>query len=92
MKAIVLAVDAGAETLPGTEALPPALMPIQGEPLLIHTLRWLKRYDIADVALHLQHEPEAFQQVVGYGAAWDLSLVYAVEPRPLRTAGALNQL
>ena len=92
MKAIVLAVDAGVETRPGTEALPPALLPNQGELLLIRTLRWLKRYDVADVALHLHHEPEAFKHVVGYGAAWGLTLAYVVEPHPQGTAAVLKQL
>lgn len=94
MKAIILAADAPppGQVESETEPRPFSLIPIRGEPPLLRMLSWLKRYDITDVALHIQDDPEALRQQIGDGADQGLRVVYAVETQPRGTAGILREL
>lgn len=92
MKAMVLAAGTGTRLRPLTDAIPKPMLPIGGEPLLVHLLRWLKRYGIDDVALNLHHLPEVIQDTLGDGAQLGLKLLYSFEPELLGTAGAVKKL
>ncbi|HEX6292379.1 MAG TPA: nucleotidyltransferase family protein [Herpetosiphonaceae bacterium] len=92
MKAMVLAAGAGTRLQPLTDSIPKPLLPIRGEPLLAHTLRWLKRYDITDVALNLHYLPEVIQDQLGDGSQLGMNLIYSFEPELLGTAGAVKKL
>jgi NDP-sugar pyrophosphorylase family protein len=92
MKAMVLAAGAGTRLRPLTDAIPKPMLPIRGEPLLVHLLRWLKRYGIDDVALNLHHLPEVIQDALGDGSQLGLNLIYSFEPQLLGTAGAVKKL
>ena len=92
MKAMVLAAGAGTRLRPLTDAIPKPMLPIGGEPLLVHLLRWLKRYGIEDVALNLHHLPEVIQDALGDGSQLGLNLIYSFEPELLGTAGAVKKL
>ena len=58
MKAIVLTAGTELDARPPGDALPTALLPVQGEPLLVHTLRWLKRHGVDDVAIDFHYRAE----------------------------------
>lgn len=92
MKAMVLAAGAGTRLRPLTDAIPKPMLPIGGEPLLVHLLRWLKRYGVGDVALNLHHLPEVIQEALGDGSRLGLNLIYSFEPELLGTAGAVKKL
>jgi mannose-1-phosphate guanylyltransferase len=92
MKAMILAAGAGTRLRPLTDTIPKPMLPIRGEPLLVHLLRWLKRYEISDIALNLHHLPERIQDELGDGAALGLNLIYSFEPTLLGTAGAVKKL
>jgi NDP-sugar pyrophosphorylase family protein len=85
MKAIILAANAAATILPSQ-------LPDMGEPLLLHTLRWLSRFDVSDVALELRDQAGALREIAGDGRALGIRLEYAVEEEPRGTAGTLRQL
>ena len=92
MKAMVLAAGAGTRLRPLTDAIPKPMLPIGGEPLLVHLLRWLKRYGVDEVALNLHHLPEVIQDALGDGSQLGLNLIYSFEPELLGTAGAVKKL
>jgi mannose-1-phosphate guanylyltransferase len=89
---MVLAAGAGTRLRPLTDAIPKPMLPIGGEPLLVHLLRWLKRYGVDDVALNLHHLPEVIQDALGDGSQLGLNLMYSFEPQLLGTAGAVKKL
>lgn len=92
MKAMILAAGVGTRLRPLTDRVPKPMLPIAGEPLLAHTLRWLGRYDVREVALNLHYLPEVVRDGLGDGRRWDMQLRYSVEPTLLGTAGAVRRL
>ena len=91
MKALVLALGAGRGTQPWRETTPTPLLPVRGEPLLVHTLRWLKCSGIAEVAVALHQQAEAIRQAIG-DEVDGVSPLWAIETDPRGTAGANRQL
>jgi len=90
MKAIVLTAGTEFDARPPGEALPTALLPVQEEPLLVHTLRWLKRHNAGDVAIDFHYQAEGIEDTIDDGSALGLNVVYAVEAKG--TARALKQI
>ena len=90
MKAIVLAAGSGTRLGPLAEARPKPLLPIQGKPILEHTLALLRRHGVTEVLINLHHCPAAIPAHCGDGGAWGLRIAYAVEPELRGTAGAIK--
>lgn len=65
---------------------------MDGRPMLAHTLDWLARYGIRDVAINLHHCPDAITGAFGDGSDRGLNITYSLEERLLGTAGAARQL
>lgn len=92
MRAMILAAGVGSRLRPLTDTLPKPMLPIRGEPLLAHTLRWLQRFGVREAALNLHYLPEMIQQGLGDGSRWDMRLHYSIERELLGTAGAVKRL
>lgn len=92
MKAMILAAGVGTRLRPLTDRVPKPMLPIAGEPLLAHTLCWLQRYGVREIALNLHYLPEVIRDGLGDGSRWGLHLRYSVEPTLLGTAGAVKRL
>lgn len=90
MKAMLLAAGVGSRLRPLTDTIPKPMLPIAGEPLLAHTLRWLHSYGVREIALNLHHLPDVVQQGLGDGSRWGVRLHYAIEPELRGTAGAVK--
>lgn len=90
MKAIVLAAGSGTRLGPLTAGRPKPLLPIQGKPILEHTLALLRRHGVTEVLINLYHCPAAIPAHCGDGRAWGLRITYAVEPELRGTAGAVK--
>ena len=91
-KALVLAAGEGTRLQPLTLNLPKAMVPVDGQPLLAHTLAWLARYGIREVAINLHHCPDVITDFFGDGSASGLRITYSYEDRLLGTAGAARKL
>lgn len=91
-KAVVLCAGLGTRLGDLTRALPKPLLPIGGEPLLGHTLRWLRAYGYEDVAVNLHFLPDVVRDAMGDGSRHGVRLHYSHEPELLGTAGALARL
>ncbi len=92
MKALVLCAGFGTRLGSLTRETPKALLPIAGEPLLAHTLRYLAAYGFCDVAVNLHHQGEHIRGRFGDGGAFGVRLTYAPEEALLGTAGAVKNL
>lgn len=92
MKALILAAGAGTRLRPLTDTCPKPMLPVAGAPLLVHTLRWLRRYGVVEAALNLHHLPDVVRTALGDGERFDMRLRYSYEPTLLGTAGAVRRI
>lgn len=75
---------------PLTTDLPKSLIPINGEPFIMHQLRLLKRQGITQIVLCVGFLGEQIEAVVGDGAALGLNVSYSYEgSHLLGTGGAI---
>lgn len=90
MKAVVMAGGEGSRLRPLTSQFPKPLVPVVGTPVLEHILRLLRVHGITEVILTLQYLGAEIRNRVGDGADLDMEISYAVEDRPLGTAGSVR--
>ncbi len=77
---------------PLTQNLPKSLIPIAGEPFVIHQLRLLKSNGIQRVILCVGHFGEKIESILGNGAALGIDLEYSYDGATLLgTAGAIRR-
>jgi NDP-sugar pyrophosphorylase family protein len=75
---------------PITEAIPKALVNIEGEPFVFYQLRRLRDAGIKEVVLCVGHRGEMIEEVVGNGSNFDLSVHYSHDgDQLLGTGGAI---
>ncbi len=90
MKAIVMAGGQGSRLRPLTVSRPKPLIPLVNKPMVAHIIDWLRRFDITEIILTLQHQADWFQEYLGSGASMGVQIAYAVEESPLGTAGGVR--
>ena len=66
---------------------PRPLLPITNEPLVRHTLRWLRDSGVRTVAVCANDTTVALQSALGEGAADEVELIYYVDRTPRGPAG-----
>ena len=91
-KALILATGEGTRLRPLTSNCPKPMLPINGTPLLEHTVRWLCRYGVTHIAINLHHCPQMITNHFGDGSAFGIHIVYSYEDPILGTAGAAHKL
>ena len=91
MKAVVMAGGQGTRLRPLTVNRPKPLLPLVNKPVISHIVDWLKRNDVVEVIVTLQHQAEWFQNYLSAGGYQDVQIDYLVEDVPLGTAGGVAQ-
>jgi NDP-sugar pyrophosphorylase family protein len=92
MKALILAAGQGTRLKQLTAHRPKPLLPLRGQPVLVHTIRWLQSYGIGDIAVNVHHHADAVVAALGDGTRLGVSITYSHEERLLGTAGAAKRL
>jgi mannose-1-phosphate guanylyltransferase len=90
MRAVVLVGGFGTRLRPLTNTTPKPLLPVGHRPILAWVLDNLARAGITEAVLSLGFRPDAFTAEYPDGRCGGVRLVYAVEPEPLDTAGAIR--
>ncbi len=92
LKAVILVGGEGTRLRPLTHNIPKPMMPVLNRPFLEHALAHLRRYEVRDVVLAGGYLFEVVESYFGAGSSLGLRLTYAVEDRPLGTAGAVKNV
>jgi mannose-1-phosphate guanylyltransferase len=90
MRAVVLVGGFGTRLRPLTNTTPKPLLPVGHRPILEWVLDNLSRGGITEAVLSLGFRPDAFAAAYPGDRCGDVHLLYAVEPEPLDTAGAIR--
>ncbi|HUY98320.1 MAG TPA: sugar phosphate nucleotidyltransferase [Verrucomicrobiae bacterium] len=90
MKAVVMAGGEGSRLRPLTSRRPKPLVPVVGRPCMEHVLRLLRRHGITEVVVTLQYLGAEIRNYFGDGQELGMEIEYAVEDRPLGTAGSVR--
>jgi len=91
-KAIILAAGEGIRLRPLTLETPKVLLPVQGLPLICHTLAWLRSHGISQVAINLCHLGDKIMDFLGDGSRFGMEIVYFEEEQLLGTAGGVKRM
>lgn len=89
-KAVILAGGKGTRLRPFTYELPKPLIPLQGKPLLQHSLDLLKSHGITEIYLSIGYKGKQIKDYFGNGEKFGLDIKYLEEKEPLGTAGPLK--
>jgi NDP-sugar pyrophosphorylase family protein len=92
MQAVILAGGKGTRLKPYTTVFPKPLMPVGDHPILEVVVRQLKKFGFDRAVLAVGPQHEMFRLFFENGEKWGLRIDYALEDRPLGTAGPLRNL
>lgn len=90
MQAVVTAGGAGTRLRPLTTAVPKALLPIVGEPMLSRVVRLLSDHGAERCVVTLQHQASVVLKYFSSDRVEHVDLRFLTEPRPLGTAGSVR--
>lgn len=92
MRAMILAAGEGTRIRSINKDTAKVLLPVNGVSLLEHTLLWLSKNSISEVAINLHHLGKQVEEFVGNGTACGVQVIYSKEEVLLGTAGGAKRM
>ena len=90
VRAVVLVGGEGTRLRPLTLTVPKQMLPVVEQPMIERVIGHLADHGIDEAVLSLGYRPDAFIDAYPAGTIAGVRLIYAVEPTPLDTAGAIR--
>lgn len=91
MKAMILAAGLGTRLRPLTQNTPKALILVHGQPLIVYSIRLLKKHGIKEVLINLHHLGELIEKELGDGKKFGMKITYSWEDQLLGTGGGIKK-
>jgi mannose-1-phosphate guanylyltransferase len=92
MRAMILAGGMSTRLYPLTKQVPKPIVPVVGEPISGHVMRWLSSFGYDEVAINVFYLAELVQDTFGDGNRYGVKLHYLRERELTGSAGALKQM
>src|SRR5262245_57420791 len=90
MKAVIMAGGFGARLYPLTVQCPKPMVPFVDKPVLAHVINLLQYHGFSEIIITVQYLASQIQDYFGDGRHLGLTIHYAVEEKPLGTAGSVK--
>lgn len=90
MQALILVGGEGTRLRPLTCNMPKSMVPVLNTPFLEHVIRYLSGHGINDIVLAQGHLPKPMAEYFQDGSRFGIKLTYALEAKPMGTAGAVK--
>ncbi|MBV8298031.1 MAG: NDP-sugar synthase [Candidatus Eremiobacteraeota bacterium] len=92
MRAMILAGGMSTRLYPLTKEVPKPIVPVAGEPISGHVMRWLASHGYDEVAINVFYLADKVETTFGDGSRYGVKLHYLREPRLTGSAGGLKQM
>ena len=91
MYALILAGGKGERLRPLTDTVPKPMVPVNGEPILVHQMRWLRSAGVTDFVFLVGYLGHLVEEYFGDGTEFGIRAHYSREQSPLGRGGALKK-
>jgi NDP-sugar pyrophosphorylase family protein len=92
MKAMILAGGMSTRLYPLTKQVPKPIVPVAGEPISGHVMRWLSSHGYDEVAINVFYLADLVERTFADGAPYGVKLHYLRERELTGSAGGLKQM
>jgi NDP-sugar pyrophosphorylase family protein len=89
-KLFILAGGFGTRLRPITYEIPKPLVPVQGKPILTHTIEFFKKFGVTEIIMSIGFLGEKIMDYYGDGSKFGVKIQYITEDEPAGTAGPLR--
>ncbi|MEA3378384.1 MAG: nucleotidyltransferase family protein [Nanoarchaeota archaeon] len=89
-KGVILAGGKGTRFMPITQEIPKPMIPLQGKPIIQHTIDLFKKFGVEEIFLSIGYKADKFKEYFGDGSKFGVKIHYLEEKEPLGTAGPLK--